>query len=121
MNRDHYESTRDQEFRVPKTTIPQFSIEDNILELFISYYHEDTYSIRQVEENRALGVDFGIQLDKAEVSMPDLYTLTIDEITVSGLRWFRTTNKQTNQEGLITSIPLDSLAKGYHELTIDKV
>ena len=37
------------------------------------------------------------------------------------MRWYSKENINTNQEVIITTIPLDTVKSGYHELKINKI
>ncbi len=37
------------------------------------------------------------------------------------MRWYSKENINTNQEVIITTIPLDTIKSGYHELKINKI
>lgn len=50
----------------------------------------------------------------------DLYKIIIDDKAISALRWYSTKNIYTNQNLIVTTIPLDTLGTGYHELKINK-
>lgn len=121
INNDLYESLRDQNLRIFKATINQFQVTDNELRLFIAFYEEDTYTIQELQNNFRLYDKFEINTDSINISLPDLYKISIDDKKITGLKWYSIENKYTGQKGIITTIPLDNFEKKYHELKIDKM
>ena len=122
VDKDHYEDSRDQELRIPKATIDQFRVTDNELKLFISSYKEDIYIIEELQNNPKLCIESDIEADSTKkISILDLYEIMIDDKTISGLRWYSTENICTNQKVILTTIPLDTVKSGYHELKIIKI
>ena len=59
--------------------------------------------------------------DSCQIEIPDLYQILIDDKMIPGLRWYSINHKFTDQKGLITTIPLDSVKNDYHELKINKI
>lgn len=121
VHQNHYESLRDQKLRVPKATIGHFRITGNTTRLFVSSFKEDMYTLRKLKADRDLLTKYGIEKKAEELNDTDLYTITIDNTEVTGLRWYITENVHTSQKGIITTIPLDSLDDGPHRLKIDKL
>ncbi len=121
LNKDHYETLRNQKLRIPKATINQFRIEDNTIRLFISFYKEDIYTIPKLQNNSMFLKEFDIKSDSTNINLGDLYKITIDDKAISGLRWYSIDNTYTNQKGIMTTISLDNIESGYHELKINKV
>lgn len=121
INNDLYESLRDQNLRIFKATINQFQVTGNELKLFIAFYEEDTYTIQELQNNFRLYDKFEINTDSINISLPDLYKISIDDKKITGLKWYSIENKYTGQKGIIATIPLDNFEKKYHELKIDKM
>jgi len=121
LNIDHYNALRDTEYRHSRAALEQFRITDNKLELFISYYKEDIYTIDELQSNLKLAVKPGVLPDSSVDNIPDLYKIFINDQPVTDLQWYITKSLHTNQKGLITTITIDSLANGYHELKLDKL
>ncbi len=121
INKDHYETMRDQKFRIPKAVIEQFRVIGTGVELFIAFYKEDLYTIKKFRENPTLLNKFEIEAAGTNMSLPDLYTIVVDDKPVSGLNWYSTDHIHTDQQGIITTIPLDNFKSGYHELKINKM
>ncbi|MCD4692978.1 MAG: hypothetical protein K8R79_08700 [Calditrichales bacterium] len=121
LNKDHYESFRDHNLRIPKATIEKFRIPANTIELFISYFKEDIYTIKKLETSPELLKKFNIDSSNTKISFADLYKITIDDELISGLRWYSTENIYTDQKGFILTIPLDTSKDGYHKLKIHKI
>jgi len=120
LNRDHYEALRNQKLRIPKATIDQFHVTGHTIELFISYYKEDLYPIKELQKNSTFCKKFNIESDSTRIKLSDLYKIVIDDKPISGLRWYFTENKYTNQKGIITILPVENLTSGDHELKINK-
>ena len=118
---NHYDALRDHKMRHSRAALEQFRITGNKLELFISYYKEDIYTIEELHNSSELAKQAGILLDSSAINIPDLYNIFIDDQPVTDLEWYFTMNLHTNQKGLITTITIDSLASGYHELKLDKL
>lgn len=119
---DHYEDSRDKKLRFQKATIDRFRVTDNEIKLFISFYKEDIYIIEKLQNNPKLCRQSGIKSDSTKkINISDLYEIMIDNKAVTGLRWYNTENIYTNQKVIITTIPLDTIISGYHELKINKI
>ena len=121
LNMNHYNALRDTKLRNSRAALEQFKITDNKLELFISYYKEDIYTIEELQDRPELAQQAGISPDSSAINIPDLYKIFIDDQPITDLQWYITDNLHTNQKGLITTITIDSLANGYHELKLDKL
>ncbi|MBU8921175.1 MAG: hypothetical protein KOO63_05085 [Bacteroidales bacterium] len=121
LDRDHYEALRNQKLRIPRATIDRFQVTDDKMELFISFYKEDIYTIKKLENDRELAREFNVGSDSTRVGLPELYEVTIDDTPVTGLRWYSIDNTYTSQKGIVTKIPLGALRHGYHELRINKI
>lgn len=121
VNNDHYENTRIPELRFPKAIVDQFSVSGNEIKLSISLYKEDLYFIEEIENDSVLCKESGIKTEsQKKISLLDLYKIIIDDKAISALRWYSTKNIYTNQNLIVTTIPLDTLGTGYHELKINK-
>ncbi|MCK5145321.1 hypothetical protein KAR48_01120 [bacterium] len=118
---DHYEAERDKDLRISKATIDRFRILDNEIELFISFYKEDLYTLKKMQKDPMLFQDFYLSPDSAKIALSDIYKICIDEIILSDLKWYSIKNIHTNQKGIKTRIPLDKIENEYHELKIDKI
>lgn len=121
LNQDNYQNKRDKELRISKAAIDQFWITGNTVELFLSYYKEDLYTIKNLNENTASLNKLDIKIDSLDISMKSLYQIYIDDEMIPKLRWYGANNAYTNQKGIIATIPIDSLSNGYHELKINKI
>lgn len=121
LNNDHYEALRNKKLRISKATVKKFRVSEKDLELFISFYKNDIDTVDNLKKNPELLEKHGISSQKDKITVPDLYRTKIDDSVISGLRWYEKNNPYTHQRGFFTFIPLDSLNRGYHELTIDKV
>jgi|GEM_PF-1296506 len=121
VDRDHYESRRNPELRIPKAVIDTFRVRRNSLELFVSLYRGDTYTQQAVEDDPKVLKKYDMAAGGAKFNLGDLYRVSIDEEPLAGLKWYVTSSVQTGQQGLVTTIPLDSFAPGYHELRLDKL
>jgi len=121
LNNDHYEALRNKKLRIPKATINQFRMTEKKLKLFVSFYKNDVYTVEKIQKNPSLLKEHGMESENHQKTLPDLYHIMIDDISISGLRWYEAENQHTDQKGFFTSIPLNNLNRGYHELRIDKV
>lgn len=121
LNNNHYEDLKNQKLRTPKATIDQFRTTGNTMELFISFFKEDIFTVKKLESNPELFKKFNLDSTKTNINLIDLYKITIDDKTVSGLTWYITENIYTNQKRFKTTITLDSTKNGYHELRINKL
>ncbi len=121
LNKDHYKNTRDKSLRISKAAIDQFWIEDNSIELFISFYKEDLYTIQNLTEKPASLKSLDILTDSTGIDLKSLYHIYMDDKMISGLRWYGIQNENSNQKGIITKIAVDCLERGYHEIKIDKI
>jgi hypothetical protein len=121
MNQNHYENLREQKRRIPKATIDHFRITANSMELFVSFFKEDKYTVKKLKNDPALLKELKIENSRDKISVIDLYKVVIDKRELSGLRWYHTEKIATSQKGFMTTIPLDTLQPGYHELKINKL
>ena len=120
LNRDHYEDTRDQRFRVQRATLDTRRPTGNSMELFVAYYREDEYTVKVLSKDASLCEKAGILVKKDDMWIPDLHTILVDDVPVRGLQWYFTEHAKTGQSGFTTSIPLDGVTAGLHELKIQK-
>ena len=119
---DHYSESREPKLRFQKAVIDQYEVTDNEIKLFISFYKEDNYIIDEFKNNPELFKESNIEADSTKmINISDLYDIMIDDKTISGLRWYSTENINTNQEVIITTIPLETVKCGYHLLKINKI
>jgi len=89
--------------------------------LFISYFKEDMYTIKNLEASPENIRKFDIDSSISQIGLEDLYLITIDDDTICGLRWYLIEHTPTNQKGLRTRISLINMQDGYHELKIHKL
>jgi hypothetical protein len=119
---DHYLDSREPELRFQKAVIDQYEVTNNEIKLFISVYKEDNYIVDELKNNPELFKESNIEADSTKrINISDLYEITIDDKTISGLRWYSTENINTNQEVIKTTIHLDTIENGIHELKINKI
>jgi len=121
LNENHYKSLRDLKLRIPKATIKNFRIFTRSTELFISYFEEDNYTLKKLEQNHDLANKFNIDSSSSKISFKDLYKITIDDKLINTEKWYKTKNILTDQKGFNIIIPLDIFENGYHILKIDKI
>jgi hypothetical protein len=122
LREESYETKRNTKLRIQKAAIESFEVTDNTIRLFISYYKEDKFTVKNIETNPEFYKDFSSDItDSIQVSMPDLYGIYIDEEKISGLTWYKIRKKSPNQKGFVTMIPLDNIENGSHILKIDKI
>lgn len=122
INKNHYEALRNEKLRIRKAALDQFYVTGNKVGLFLSLYKGDLYTIKKLQDNPSLAKEFDTApADGEYIGLPDLYRITIDGKVIPGLRWYSTENIHTNQDGIITNIPLDTVESGYHVLKIDKL
>ncbi|MFC1852715.1 hypothetical protein ACFL27_21150 [candidate division CSSED10-310 bacterium] len=120
IKRDQYNSFRDKKLRFPKATIDQFRLTTHSIELFVSLYRYDSDTFHKLQNNASLVKKFKLNKEGTTLSLSDLFKLTIDEKPITGLKWYRTEMIYTNQSVIMTTLPVDTLKSGYHELKIDK-
>lgn len=118
---DHYETLRTKKLRISKATIKKFRVSEEHLDLFISFYKNDLYSVKNLKRNPAFLKKHDFKVRAGHITLPDLYRIKIDDRIISGLRWYEKDNQHTDQRGIYSFIPLNNLTSGYHELHIDKV
>ena len=121
LKKDHYESLRDHELRIPKATINQFQIQGTSIQLFISYFKEDVYTIKKYDTNPEVFKKFNVDTSIIKMKMSDIYKIRINDQKIKDLRWYIIENEYTNQRGLVAEIPLDSVQNGFHTLKINKL
>ena len=121
IDQDHYESSRNQDLRISKATIDTFHVTENSIRLFVSYYKQDTYTLKELSENPEHFNNFDMSPPDEKLDILDLYLFSIDDVRIAGLTWFSTEDMDTGQTGFITSIPLDAYPDGFHELKINKL
>jgi len=122
LDKEHYNSTRNEKLRHGRAFINDFRIEDDRLDLFISFYKRDIFTAELFNDNPEIVKKAAVNYYQSEkFNMSDLYEITIDDSLVTSLKWYSTTLQYTDQKGLITSIPLDDYSDGYHELRINKL
>ncbi len=118
---DYYKDLRDNEFRIPKAVLNEFHVTGRRIELFISFYKEDLFTLKQINKNPSL-IEKYFDFSGTEIkSLQDLYRITLDGKMVPELRWYSKKLNETGQRGYISAIPVDNLETGYHELKIDKI
>lgn len=131
LDKENYEDERDSRFRIHKATVDRFRVDDDSFELFISYYKYDEYTVEKIENDyttywkflsEADSTDMYVstETDSTNILLSDLYQVKIDSRRILGLKWYLTENIPTGQKGLVTTIPLDGIESGYHELKIEK-
>ncbi len=121
LNNDLYVDLRDQDLRIPKATISQFHVTGNTIELFISHYKADLYTIKEINKDPGLLDEYDTFSGSNINNVQDLYKITIDDEISSGLRWYNKKINETDQKGMMTTISLVDIESGYHELKIDKI
>lgn len=133
LDKDHYDSLRDQKLRIERAAISEFRVTGDTLKLFIAFYKEDLFTLEHLPDDPSLCKEFGIKPDEPETSLADLYRISIDDKPIPGLDWYAVDHKYTNQKGIFTTIPInavtqdghwpaaDKAAQRYHELRIDKI
>ncbi|MFC1564248.1 hypothetical protein ACFL6G_04890 [candidate division KSB1 bacterium] len=121
INQDLYVDQRDMELRIPKATIQRFYVSDNKLGLFVSFYKEDSYTLKQLEIRRELMKKLEIKADTTGIPLYRIYSISVGDSILPELKWYSTKNSQTGQKGITTAIEIGSLDIGYHELKIDKL
>jgi len=121
LDKDHYNNFKENGLRTTKAAIDHFWVTDKTLKLFISFYKEDIFTIKNLNESPSSLETIKMDTDSSGISIKTLYQIFIDDHLFTGLKWYNTERDQTDQHGIITSISLELLSKGYHELKIHKV
>jgi hypothetical protein len=121
LKKEHYRNKADNNVRISKAAIDQFWVTGNTIELFISFYKEDLYTITNLKADTTPLKELGIKADSVNINLKSLYHIYIDDKHISNLNWYSKESSYTNQKGIITKITLDSLSTGYHEIKINKV
>ncbi len=121
LNQNHYQNKGDKELRISKAAIDRFWITRNNVELFLSFYKDDLYTVENLNENPSSISKLDIKIDSLDIGIQSIYQIYIDDKMISDTQWYSAKTTDTNQKGMITKIPIDSLSSGYHELKIDKV
>ena len=121
IDKDNYFDRRDNALRVSKAAIDKFWINEKQMELFISFYKEDLYTIKNLNESPGALKDLKVRSDSININLKSLFHIYIDDKKLSYQKWYQTEHAKTNQEGIITKFSLDSLKSGYHELKINKI
>jgi hypothetical protein len=119
-NRDQYENTRDQRFRVQRATLDTNRVTEKEVNLFVACYKGDEYTVKMMRENPSLRKKAGISVKPDDLWIQNLYTVLIDDVPVSGIQWCFTQHPKTGQSGFSASIPLEGVTTGFHELRIGK-
>ncbi len=119
-NRDQYENTRNQRLRIQRATLDTNRVTKKELNLFVAYYHEDEYTVKMMRENPSLRKKAGIFVKPDSLWIQDLHTIFIDDVPVRNIQWCFTQHPKTDQSGFTTTIPLDGVSAGLHELKISK-
>lgn len=121
LHNDHYLNKRDHKLRISKAAIDQFWVTENTLKLFISFYKEDLYTLKNLKDDPESLSEVYKTSDTTNINLPSIYQIYIDDKPITGLKWYRIETENTNQSGIITKIPLNPLSSGYHELKLDKI
>ena len=121
LDKNQYEKMRDTNLRIPKATLENFRISGPEVQLFVSYFKEDKYTVKKLVANKQYLKEFDFDSSSTHINLVDLLRISIDDKLISHLTWYRINHPTTNQDGFMTTIPLDSLNNGLHQLEIDKI
>jgi hypothetical protein len=121
LNQDNYQNKRDENLRISKAAIDQFWITGNSVELFLSFFKDDLYTVNNLTKNPASLSKLDFKIDSLDINIQSIYQIYIDDKMIPELSWYGANNPSINQKGIITRIPIDSFSSGYHELKIDKI
>ena len=121
LNQEHYHKTRDNKVRISRATLDKFRVADNNIQLFISFYKEDLFTLRNLIEDPASLKELDVAIDSANIEMKSLYSIYIDETPIPDVKWYGIDKIYPDQKGIIINIPTKGINPGYHELKIDKI
>lgn len=121
VDKNKYESDRNNGLRVQKGTLNSFEVEKNYISVFLSYYKQDENTLQKSLQHPQLVRKAYTHLSTSQMHLPDLYRIQIDTTVIVDVPWHRTRKIETGQQGYFATIDIDSLRNGYHELRIDKL
>ena len=118
---DLYDNTRNKNLRINKATIKDYYVSGQRLDIEISYFKDDEYTLTLLKENPKLLDEFKLKANENELNLFDLIKFSIDnEIVEPRLEMVMKVEK-TNQILYHYSIVVDELDIGNHNLVIDKL
>ena len=115
-----YKNLRNNELRIEKAVLSEFVTEKSYVNLFISKYKSDKYHFQKAIEFPAMFSELKEMQLENSVKQTDIYTLYLNDNKLNDITWFTAKDPETEQDGYLTTINLDSLKNGQHLLRIDK-
>jgi hypothetical protein len=121
LDQNNYMNEKNDGLRIQRAAIKSFIIDNNILELYISYYKSDESLIRDIKANIDKYEIVKPDVDLNELDQTEIYQIFIDDELIDVKDWFLKKVIDNSQKLLITEIPIDNISNGYHTLKIKRV
>lgn len=121
IRNESYKSERINNLRIKRAVISDFIIDKNFTKLFVSFYKRDQFYTEMANERLKAFITCAEKKVIDKITNTDLYNIYIDDKRLENLNWYKTTDPETDQDGYLTTINLDSIKTGLHKLKIDKV
>jgi len=121
IDQNNYINERNNGLRIQRAAINSFNIDNDILELNISYYKSDESLIWDIKANVDKYKIVKPDVDINELDQTDIYQIFIDDELIDVKGWFLKKVIENSQKFLTTEIPIDNLSYGYHTLKINRL
>ena len=121
IDQNNYINERNNGLRIQRAAINSFNIDNNILELYISYYKSDESLIRDIKANVDKYKIVKPDADMDELDQTEINQIFIDDELIDVKGWFLKKVIENSQKFLTTEIPIDNLSYGYHTLKIKRL
>jgi len=121
IDQNNYINEKNDGLRIQRAAINSFNIDNNILELYISYYKSDESLIRDIKANVDKYKIVKPEADINELDQTKIYQIFIDDQLIDVKDWFLKKVIENSQKFLTTEIPIDNLSYGHHTLRIKRL
>ncbi len=77
LDQNHYQNKRDKELRISKAAIDRFLDNGNSVELFLSFYKDDLYTVENLNEYPSSMSKLDINLDSVDIRIQSIYHIDL--------------------------------------------
>lgn len=115
----YFESHNLLNARFPRVWTASKVVTGNQMNLYLANFHRDNKDIPKLQV--LLETDFDTLGWTKPEKVKDLYRVYLNDSLISTKKWSAVTSGLTGQKGWMSSIPLDHLESGVHEIRIEKL
>jgi hypothetical protein len=115
----YFESYNPEGERFPRLWSESKVVSGDQMNLYLAHFAQDSKRFSRLQQ--LLEEDYDTLGWAKPEKIPDLYRIYLNDSLISPAKWSAVTAGSTGQKAWMTSLDLDRLAKGVHEIRVEKL